>query len=870
MEYEYSCRKHIDTSKVSFFLSLLEIASFPSGDSSNSLHQAKRSDIDTRDRNFNRQTLRDGLNGQVSNNLGPVGSSGAKNHTPVLPLLTYSLDKKNVGYFDNHTLGYHKHTGSAGEGIKSGKNVGHFDNHTLEYHKHTGSAGEGIKSGKNVGHFDNHSLEYHKHTGSAGEGIQSGKNVGHFDNHTLEYHKQMGSVGEGIKSGKNVGHFDNHTLEYHKKIGSAGKGKKMSGDLNCSEVLQDLEDLSDRGLCDSESVEDSITLNDSDSFHNIDEFERLENNVSNEKFIQWYGPQNSYNYSNDLYQALCKGDNILCHLTRLTTGNKNYKLGNVNDWIIDKEINNSSVNHDFRGNSYEDEINMNSTAQDIRNNGDINKQQTLKRFKKLNTRSSVNRDFRGNSYEDEINMNSTAQDRNNGDISKQQSLKKTRKYRFPLQPNRHSTQKVTDTSFFQFSSQLNLKLPMKSSHIRDLTEFNTHKHVHTNLENIASHITDSNDFVDIDNSNSNFANNIRLADTVVNVEIPYGKRIINTLNSSPLKELDRPSIGRFSIQGFGSNPAQNSLPRTHNHSNSTSFQTLHTNISYLSSTEPLIIQPFSATSNRFILSSSKSFLSPDMLSSSSSSFTMTSSSSLSPSFIDSTSPTSSSGPFHKLTPSLRTAYFITPNSLSLSPSSSLSSTADPDYDDGQGRENDFPARESRSFDVGEVPGKGAKDDIHRGDTFELALFLRPPRADPPWELPSSVARGSTSASVFDTFPTRQIISAIRPTSVLVQAIPVSNPLTLQGRHHSPPRVLYGTPKEQSSLRPYQFSYEVYNRENHYGHQEERVGATVTGTYHVILPNGLRQIVSYYADETGYHPTISYQRLQDIDPRSFPL
>jgi len=52
--------------------------------------------------------------------------------------------------------------------------------------------------------------------------------------------------------------------------------------------------------------------------------------------------------------------------------------------------------------------------------------------------------------------------------------------------------------------------------------------------------------------------------------------------------------------------------------------------------------------------------------------------------------------------------------------------------------------------------------------------------------------------------------------------------------------------------------------NHYGHSERRNGNQVTGTYYVNLPDGRKQIVNYYADHTGYHPTVTYEGTKTYD------
>ncbi|XP_069186979.1 mucin-5AC-like [Procambarus clarkii] len=58
---------------------------------------------------------------------------------------------------------------------------------------------------------------------------------------------------------------------------------------------------------------------------------------------------------------------------------------------------------------------------------------------------------------------------------------------------------------------------------------------------------------------------------------------------------------------------------------------------------------------------------------------------------------------------------------------------------------------------------------------------------------------------------------------------------------------------------YTFSHEVKQPAfgNFYGHRSRRVGDRVDGRYYVLLPDRRLMTVSYYADSTGYHPTISY-------------
>ncbi|XP_063866913.1 uncharacterized protein LOC135103973 [Scylla paramamosain] len=69
---------------------------------------------------------------------------------------------------------------------------------------------------------------------------------------------------------------------------------------------------------------------------------------------------------------------------------------------------------------------------------------------------------------------------------------------------------------------------------------------------------------------------------------------------------------------------------------------------------------------------------------------------------------------------------------------------------------------------------------------------------------------------------------------------------------------------------YYFNYNVHDPEEddfdslgrgnkgpNFGHSERREGGRTEGRYYVELPDGRTQVVEYYADETGYHPTITY-------------
>ncbi|MCL4136390.1 UNVERIFIED_CONTAM: hypothetical protein GTU68_006166, partial [Idotea baltica] len=59
---------------------------------------------------------------------------------------------------------------------------------------------------------------------------------------------------------------------------------------------------------------------------------------------------------------------------------------------------------------------------------------------------------------------------------------------------------------------------------------------------------------------------------------------------------------------------------------------------------------------------------------------------------------------------------------------------------------------------------------------------------------------------------------------------------------------------------YEFAYGVSDSFSglDLGHSERREGDRTEGEYHVALPDGRTQRVTYYVDEWGYHPTITYE------------
>ncbi|XP_069990598.1 pro-resilin-like [Penaeus vannamei] len=59
---------------------------------------------------------------------------------------------------------------------------------------------------------------------------------------------------------------------------------------------------------------------------------------------------------------------------------------------------------------------------------------------------------------------------------------------------------------------------------------------------------------------------------------------------------------------------------------------------------------------------------------------------------------------------------------------------------------------------------------------------------------------------------------------------------------------------------YAFQWDVNHAPsgNFYGNKEQREDANTQGSYYVQLPDGRRLLVEYYADASGYHPTVTFE------------
>nr|XP_053641093.1 mucin-5AC-like [Cherax quadricarinatus] len=77
--------------------------------------------------------------------------------------------------------------------------------------------------------------------------------------------------------------------------------------------------------------------------------------------------------------------------------------------------------------------------------------------------------------------------------------------------------------------------------------------------------------------------------------------------------------------------------------------------------------------------------------------------------------------------------------------------------------------------------------------------------------------------------------------------------------------VYGAVAEDTlDTEQFTFSHDVKQPTfgNFYGHRSRRVGDRVDGHYYILLPDRRLMTVSYYADSTGFHPTVSYSSVQN--------
>ncbi|XP_042204986.1 uncharacterized protein LOC121854389 [Homarus americanus] len=97
------------------------------------------------------------------------------------------------------------------------------------------------------------------------------------------------------------------------------------------------------------------------------------------------------------------------------------------------------------------------------------------------------------------------------------------------------------------------------------------------------------------------------------------------------------------------------------------------------------------------------------------------------------------------------------------------------------------------------------------------------------------------------------------TAALVLSVAVAAWAVPQGGYNYQEPVVQG-PRYASAPAQYNFQWDVNHSpsSNFYGHQEGRDGANTKGSYYVQLPDSRLMRVEYYVDETGYHPTVTFE------------
>jgi hypothetical protein len=69
---------------------------------------------------------------------------------------------------------------------------------------------------------------------------------------------------------------------------------------------------------------------------------------------------------------------------------------------------------------------------------------------------------------------------------------------------------------------------------------------------------------------------------------------------------------------------------------------------------------------------------------------------------------------------------------------------------------------------------------------------------------------------------------------------------------------------QAPKEPYSFAYAVKDEYDDYGRTETSDGKVVTGSYHVVLPDGRKQTVIYKADPyTGFTAEVTYEGIHSF-------
>ncbi|XP_066965737.1 cuticle protein 8-like [Macrobrachium rosenbergii] len=152
----------------------------------------------------------------------------------------------------------------------------------------------------------------------------------------------------------------------------------------------------------------------------------------------------------------------------------------------------------------------------------------------------------------------------------------------------------------------------------------------------------------------------------------------------------------------------------------------------------------------------------------------------------------------------------------------------------------------------------------------LPLCLTPPPPPPP----SSDHMQGCASCMLGCFGLLQSTFVSTPTSTYLQSTPACLPTPVPT--YAPPQPLYrppapstdpqptyddGSSEEKEKGEPYEFEYSVEDpyKGLEFGHNSESDGNVVTGEYHVLLPDGRTQTVSYTADHyNGYQAEVTYE------------
>ncbi|CAO1443102.1 unnamed protein product [Diamesa tonsa] len=74
---------------------------------------------------------------------------------------------------------------------------------------------------------------------------------------------------------------------------------------------------------------------------------------------------------------------------------------------------------------------------------------------------------------------------------------------------------------------------------------------------------------------------------------------------------------------------------------------------------------------------------------------------------------------------------------------------------------------------------------------------------------------------------------------------------------------YNSDSHHEEKEDYEFGYKVTDVKtgNNFGHvQKSEKNGITKGQYHILLPDGRKQVVKYYADDDGFHADVTYEKI----------